>query len=71
MLRGLANPKNLRSFKLLTKRDAIDACAALLASGRLTPIVARTFPLDGVVEAMRCLEEGRTPGKIAITPMAR
>lgn len=68
MLRGLASPRKFRNFKLLSKREAMDACASLLASGRLTPIVARTFSLDDVTAAMKCLEEGRTAGKIVITP---
>lgn len=71
MLRGLANPKNLAKLKLLSKREAMDACASLLASGRLTPVVARTFTLDEVTAAMRCMEEGRTAGKLVVTPSTR
>ena len=42
MLCGLANPKNLKNMKLLSKREAMDT---------------------EVTEAMRCMEEERTPGK--------
>jgi NADPH:quinone reductase-like Zn-dependent oxidoreductase len=71
MLRGLANPKNLKNVKLLSKREAMDTCTSLLASGRLTPIVARTFTLDEVAAAMRCMEDGRTAGKLVVTPSTR
>jgi NADPH:quinone reductase-like Zn-dependent oxidoreductase len=68
MLRGLADPQKRRNFKLLTKPEAMATCAALLESGQLTPVIARTFPLEAVSAAMTCLEEGRLAGKIVITP---
>jgi NADPH:quinone reductase-like Zn-dependent oxidoreductase len=33
----------------------------------VTPSIDRTYPLDGVPEAMRHIEAGRVKGKIAIT----
>jgi NADPH:quinone reductase-like Zn-dependent oxidoreductase len=68
MLRALANPAQRKNFKMSTKPEAMNAFTALLASGRLTPIVARTFPLSEAAAAMRCLEEARTAGRIIITP---
>jgi len=41
---------------------------ALLESGRLTPIIARSFPLCEVPEALRCLQTGNAVGRIVITP---
>jgi NADPH:quinone reductase-like Zn-dependent oxidoreductase len=38
-----------------------------LADGSLKPIVARTFPLDQIVEAHRYLESNRQIGKIVVT----
>ena len=40
----------------------------LLESGKLTPIVARTFPLSEVATAMRLMQEGNTVGRIIIVP---
>ena len=40
----------------------------LLASGRLTPVVDRTFPLGEATEAIRYLQEGTAKGKIIIVP---
>jgi len=67
LLRALLNPEKRKNFRMLSKPKAMATLAALLQSGRVTPIVARTFPLSEVPAAMRCLEEGRTAGRIVIT----
>jgi NADPH:quinone reductase-like Zn-dependent oxidoreductase len=38
-----------------------------LADGRLKPIIAKTFPLDQIVEAHRYLESNQQFGKIVVT----
>ena len=38
-----------------------------LATGVLKPIIARTFPLDAIVEAHRYMESNRQKGKIVVT----
>ena len=38
-----------------------------LADGRLKPIIARTFPLDQIVEAHRYLESNQQFGKVVVT----
>ncbi len=38
-----------------------------LANGRLKPIIAKTFPLDQIVEAHRYLESNQQFGKIVVT----
>jgi NADPH:quinone reductase-like Zn-dependent oxidoreductase len=38
-----------------------------LAEGRLQPVIARTFPLDQIVEAHRYLESNQQVGKIVVT----
>ena len=40
----------------------------LLESGAITPVVDRTFPLDGVPDAIRYLRDGRARGKLVVTP---
>ncbi len=44
------------------------ALKEFLQSGRLTPIIDRTYPLDKVPEAMRYMQDGNAKGKIIITP---
>ncbi|HZT50831.1 MAG TPA: zinc-binding dehydrogenase [Stellaceae bacterium] len=42
----------------------------MVRSGRLTAIIDRRFPLSGVGEALRLLEERKVFGKLVITPQA-
>ena len=46
----------------------LEALSPLLESGRVTPHLDRTYPLEQVPEAMRRLEAGQVRGKTAITP---
>ncbi|WP_349257608.1 NAD(P)-dependent alcohol dehydrogenase [Povalibacter sp.] len=41
--------------------------ADLMASGKLIPVIDRTYPLNEVAEAMRYLETGRARGKVVVT----
>jgi NADPH:quinone reductase-like Zn-dependent oxidoreductase len=38
-----------------------------LAEGRLKPVIAKTFPLEEIVEAHRYLESNQQLGKIVVT----
>ena len=39
----------------------------LIAAGKLAPVIDRQYPLSGVVEALRHIDEGRAKGKVVIT----
>jgi NADPH:quinone reductase-like Zn-dependent oxidoreductase len=39
----------------------------LIAAGKLAPVIDRQYPLSGVVEALRYVDEGRARGKVVIT----
>lgn len=41
----------------------------LLASGALTPVVDRTYPLEGIVEAYRYVESGQKIGNVVLLPL--
>jgi NADPH:quinone reductase-like Zn-dependent oxidoreductase len=47
--------------------DRLIVMKELIESGRVTPVIDRTFPLSQVPEAMRYLESGRAVGKVVIT----
>jgi NADPH:quinone reductase-like Zn-dependent oxidoreductase len=47
-------------------RDKLDAMAELLASGKVTPVIDRRFPLEEVAAAIRYQEEGHARGKVVI-----
>ncbi len=53
---------------LPTKAEVMVVLREGLESGKLTPAVDSTFPLEKVLEAMRYLKTGRALGKIIITP---
>ena len=68
MVRALASREKRKNFKMLSKADVVATFSALLASGQVTPVVARTFPLSEASAALTCLEASRTLGRIVITP---
>jgi NADPH:quinone reductase-like Zn-dependent oxidoreductase len=49
------------------KKDSMAVLAGLLEAGKLTPVVARTFPLAGAAQALRYLQEGQAQGRIVLT----
>jgi NADPH:quinone reductase len=48
------------------KREAWDQVMALIASGAVAPVVARTYPLEQATEALRHLHEDRPFGKVVL-----
>lgn len=48
-----------------TQRD-VQILADLMASGKLTPVIDRRFPLSEAAEAIRYLETGRARGKVVV-----
>ncbi|MAG35740.1 MAG: NAD(P)-dependent alcohol dehydrogenase [Dehalococcoidia bacterium] len=55
------------SFSVPSKQDAMAVLSEFLDAGKITPVVARTFPLKELPTAIRYLEEGHAQGKIVIT----
>jgi NADPH:quinone reductase len=63
----------MRGFNLFTQSHAIRAAAwativSLLTSGRVKPIVERTYKLDDAAEALRHLIEDRPFGRVVLVP---
>ncbi|MCP3855687.1 MAG: zinc-binding dehydrogenase [Actinomycetia bacterium] len=50
------------------KREDLEALLAMVADGRLKPVVDRVLPLSEGAEAMRLLEERRFFGKVVVSP---
>ena len=48
------------------KRD-LDELRELLETGKVTPVVDRTFPLEDAAAAITYLREGSAAGKVVIT----
>jgi NADPH:quinone reductase-like Zn-dependent oxidoreductase len=68
LLRTLLDREKRKKFKIPKKPESLAIFRDLLESGKLAPVVARTFPLGEVVPAMRCMQEGKTLGRVIITP---
>ena len=58
--------QRLRPFLSLPKKEDLVVLKELIESGKVTPVIDRTYPLSEVPEAMRYLEEGHARGKIVI-----
>jgi NADPH:quinone reductase len=60
---------SIKSFILFAQpqADAWNAIVALLQSGAIKPIVAKTFPLAEAAQALRYLVEGRPFGRVVLT----
>jgi NADPH:quinone reductase-like Zn-dependent oxidoreductase len=50
----------------LNKKD-LTILADLMQSGKVTPVIDRTYPLSQIAEAIRYLEQGHARGKVIIT----
>lgn len=60
---GLPTP----NFSMPDKRDSMAVLKEFLESGKLMPVIDRTYPLAEAPEALRYLEEGHAKGKVVIT----
>ena len=54
-------------FSMPSKKDSMAILKALIESGKVTPVVDRTFPLSGISRAIRYLKGGHAQGKVVVT----
>lgn len=59
--------QRLRPFASIEKHADLLVLADLLATGRVTPVIDRTYPLDEAAEALRYVGAGHTRGKVVVT----
>ena len=50
----------------LNKKD-LTILGELMQSGKVKPVIDRTYPLSQIAEAIRYLEQGHARGKVIIT----
>ena len=48
------------------KKDDLNILADLMQSGKVTPVIDRTYPLNQIADAIRYLEQGHARGKVVI-----
>ena len=69
MRAALRSPFVRQRFVMLASKeryDEFEQVADLIIAGAVTPAVERTYALDGVVEALKHLEDGNVRGKLVI-----
>src|SRR5918912_409285 len=59
--------QKLGTFVNKENHEDLIVLGELIESGKITPVIDRTYPLAEVPEAIRYLEEGQAQGKIVIT----
>ena len=55
----------------MPSRDDMEQLAALMAQGVLRPVIARTFPLERIVEAHQVADLGRLHGEVIVRSSSR
>jgi NADPH:quinone reductase-like Zn-dependent oxidoreductase len=66
-LLSLMGNKKARFFIAKINQKDLVFLKELLEAGKIAPVIDRRYPLIGVTEAIRYLEEGHAQGKIVIT----
>ena len=59
--------ERLRLIPHEQKREQLLTLTALIESGKLTPVLDRTYPLSDTAEGLRRVEQGHARGKVVIT----
>lgn len=60
-------PQRLRPFAATNKREDLVVLTELIESGKVTPVIDSTYPLDEVAEALTHYGAGHARGKVVIT----
>jgi NADPH:quinone reductase-like Zn-dependent oxidoreductase len=68
LLGMMLRSKQRSQFKMLTKLAIMNRLKLLIEAGKLTPVVAKTYPLEAVCEAMHDMQSGRMLGRMIIVP---
>lgn len=68
LLSWLVGPE-LAWFARRESHEDLAVLRDLIESGRITPVIDRTFPLAAAAEAIRYLERGYVRGKVVVTPV--
>jgi NADPH:quinone reductase-like Zn-dependent oxidoreductase len=66
-LLSIAGSKKMRIVMAKLSKANLIFLKDLLESGKLTPVVERTYPLREAADALRYLEQGHAKGKVVVT----
>lgn len=59
--------QKMASFTVKPNKEDLQFLKQLIESGKVMPVIDRTYPLTEVPEAISYLEEGHAKGKVVIT----
>jgi NADPH:quinone reductase-like Zn-dependent oxidoreductase len=59
--------RQMCSFLARPSQENLALLCELLESGRIRPVIDRTYPLTGTAEAVQYVEQGHTRGKVVLT----
>jgi NADPH:quinone reductase-like Zn-dependent oxidoreductase len=59
--------QNLKFFIANINRDDLMTFGELITAGKVTPVIDRRYPLNGMADAMAYAEEGHARAKVVIT----
>jgi NADPH:quinone reductase-like Zn-dependent oxidoreductase len=59
--------QKFQMYRTTTKQEDLAVLRDLMATGKVTPVIDRTYKLGETAEAMRYLEQGHARGKVVIT----
>ncbi len=59
--------QRLGTFEAKQSKEDLQVLKELIESGKVSPVIDRTYPLSETPEAIRYLEEGHARGKVVIT----
>lgn len=57
----------IRAFLAKVDKEDLMVLKELIESGKVTPVIDRTFPFDEIPDAVRYVESGKVQGKVVIT----
>jgi len=64
---GKSGVSNYTMFCNASRHDDLDALASLVSKRQLQPVVAATFPMAGIIDAIHYTQKGGYNGKVALT----
>jgi NADPH:quinone reductase-like Zn-dependent oxidoreductase len=67
MFKAMRDPEKRKSFKIPKKAEAMETFRVLMETGKLTPVIGKTFGLDEAVAAMKFMQHGNV-GRAIISP---
>lgn len=66
MFLSIGSRRSIRMVMAVAKREVNEQLVALVADGRIAPVIEQTLPWDAAVSGLERLESGRTVGKVVV-----